>query len=135
MTIDIRSPGTDHCDHAIDFGGLRYDMFVGGDPDWQLPSAPPPAAVGPDGCRCPSCESQGWYAESPICRYFCHLCQGARKWLDRDDSGARQYLPCDLCAQAWRDEVAWFHDALRSPRAAAQKLREQAARATAQGGR
>lgn len=43
-------------------------MSFGDDPDrTALPSTPPEAAVGAG--QCPSCDSQGWFAESPVCKF------------------------------------------------------------------
>ena len=134
MPIGTYDPGTDAFDLAVNYGGLRYETFFGRDPSIPLPNTPPPAASGPDKCGCPSCASQGWYAESPFCRYWnnrCDACAGTRIWLDYNDGRPPRRVPCDLCAEAWPAAIAWFRFALRSPRAAARKLRDDAARARA----
>ncbi|WP_034271314.1 hypothetical protein [Haloechinothrix halophila] len=38
-----------------------------------------------------------------------------------------QRLPCEVCLDAWPEEVRFFRDALRSPRATARRLRDEAA--------
>ena len=71
--------GADHHDHAVDFGGLRYGMYFGPRPTpARPPSTPPPAARGVDDCACPSCHSEGWYAQSPLCRYWRRFCDACR---------------------------------------------------------
>ncbi|GAB3162201.1 hypothetical protein GCM10027258_80800 [Amycolatopsis stemonae] len=135
MRIGIYPAGTDAFDLRVNYGGLRYETFFGRSPDrFRLPNTPPPAASGPGKCACPSCASQGWYAQPPHCKYWrahCDACEGSRDYLDFSVGRPPRRVPCDACAEAWREDVAWFRFALRSPRAAAQQLRDAAARARA----
>jgi hypothetical protein len=53
----------------VNFGGYQYTQFF--DPtasncSGPLPGTPRPAG---DACRCPHCASQGFYADSPLCRF------------------------------------------------------------------
>lgn len=134
MPIGTYAPGTDSFDLDVDFGGLRYEMFFGDGPDrTALPSTPPEAAVGAGQCLCPSCDSQGWFAESPVCKYWrahCEVCEGRRVYRNWHTPGHPPSLePCELCIEEWRRDVDWFRYALRNPGAAARQLREHAARA------
>lgn len=134
MPIGTYDPGTDRFDLKVNYGGLRYETFFGPAPSIPLPRTPPPSASGPGKCRCPACASEGWYAESPFCKYWgdnCDLCAGTRFWISYDERRFARRLPCDLCPDRWRRDVAWFRFALRSPRAAARKLRDDVARAAA----
>ncbi|GAA2678838.1 MULTISPECIES: hypothetical protein [Actinosynnema] len=136
MPIGTYAPGADAFDHAVDFGGLRYEMFFGDGPDCiALPSTPPVAAVGVGQCLCPSCDSQGWFTETPVCKYWrahCEACGGRRVYSYWHTTGHPPSLErCSLCIEEWARQVAWFRYALRSPRAAAQELRKQATRARA----
>lgn len=132
MPIGTLDPGTDDFDLDVNYGGLTYSMFFGGGPNCTpLPKTPP---ISGSQCLCPSCSSQGWYASSPACRFWrahCELCSGTRRYQDYSEGRPPRRLPCDLCAAEWDEDVDWFRYALRSPRAAARKLREQAAAARA----
>ena len=125
----------DWADQAVDFGGLSYDAFFNprslGYRGRPIPRKPPPVAYGQK-CACPSCRSEGWYAVSPLCKFWratCEVCGGERRfWVH----ASRTYEPCELCQEEWTLDVRFFRDALRSPRAVARRLREQAASAAAQ---
>ncbi|SEP53683.1 MULTISPECIES: hypothetical protein [Amycolatopsis] len=115
---------------AVDFGGYAYYMFF----QPRMPGCTPlprkPERVGVQ-CLCPSCASEGWFAQSPACNFWrahCELCSGTREWVHYPASGGWTRLPCDLCEQAWQDDVRFFRDALRSPRRTAEKLRAEASR-------
>jgi hypothetical protein len=132
MVIGIHDPGTDAFDLAVNYGGLLFGTFFGREASIRLPDAPPRAVSGPDKCFCPSCASKGWYAASPFCRYWgdrCDVCAGSRVWMDYSAGRPPRSVPCDLCPEEWREDVARFRYALQHPRAAARQLREQAARA------
>lgn len=127
MPIGVLDPGTDEFDLAVNFGGYRYYMFFGAGPHCSpLPSTPPPAG---GTCRCPSCASDGWFAASPVCKYWnahCDVCAGTRFWLDYSAGRPPKRQPCELCLEAWREDVRWFRDALRNPRGTARRLRDEA---------
>lgn len=131
MPIGVLDPGTDEFDLAVNFGSYRYYMFFRTGPTWTrtpLPRTPPPAGTS---CHCPSCTSQGWYAQSPVCRFWrahCEFCRGHRFGLVYYEAGRRpRSEPCEECAEAWREDVDYFRAALRNPRGAARRLREEAA--------
>jgi hypothetical protein len=133
MTTRVDSE-PDHFDRLVDFGGYRYYMFF--DPHSPhcrpLPRTPPRAANydAGDRCRCPSCASEGWYEQSPACRFWragCWLCEGTREWVHFLGPGRPVRLPCEVCFDAWPEDVRFFRDALRSPRATARRLRDEAA--------
>jgi hypothetical protein len=117
----------DWADLAVDFGGYQYSMFfnpTASNYSGLLPRRPPPADTT---CNCPSCASEGWYAQSPRCRFWradCDICAGHRVFRlpgeGRDED-------CELCAAAWSEDVRFFRDALRSPARTARRLREEAA--------
>ena len=127
MPVGTYDPGTDHFDLAVNYGGLVYSRYFGGGLDCTpLPRMPLPAG---DECRCPSCESEGWYAASPVCRFWrahCEACDGTRSYVEFLGAGRRHVVTCELCELEWTEAVAVFRRDLRSPRAAAQRLREQA---------
>jgi hypothetical protein len=58
----------------VDFGGYRHGEFF--DPRHPyyhpLPTSPPPAGNydAGDRCACEHCRSEGWYAPSPVCRFW-----------------------------------------------------------------
>lgn len=133
MPTRVHAPGTDSFDLQVNYGGLRYEHFFGRNPTChRLPSQPPPAAVGVGECWCPSCDSQGWFAPSPACRYWrahCEECNGTRVWLDYNDGRPPQRRACELCAQEWPAALRWFRYSLLHPAAAARHLRRQATEA------
>jgi hypothetical protein len=74
----------DWADRQVDFGGYVYSQYF----DRHatnfvrfLPRRPPTAANydGGERCLCPSCKSEGWYAGSPLCKFWratCWECHG-----------------------------------------------------------
>lgn len=126
MPVGIYEPGTDRFDLAVNYGGMVYSQYFGGGVDCTpLPRKPEPAG---DSCRCPSCESEGWYASSPLCRFWradCFACGGTRDYVEIDHDGRRR-VPCEICELEWTDAVAAFRRDLRSPSAAARRLRNEA---------
>jgi hypothetical protein len=124
---DATQVAKDWADRAVDFGPYTYaELFDRRSANYRGPIPKSPPAAG-GACRCPSCASEGWYAQSPRCRLwraFCELCHGTRTWLDR---ATLKRESCDICQAHWADDVRFFRDALRSPRAAARRLREEAA--------
>lgn len=130
MPIGTLSPGTDEFDLAVNFGGLNYHMFFGDGPYCTpLPPTPPTAGTS---CRCPSCASEGWYAQSPACllwRACCESCSGTRFALVYETGRRPRREPCQECAQAWRESVRCFREALRSPWGTADRMRREAASA------
>ncbi|HET6285773.1 MAG TPA: hypothetical protein VFG15_03350 [Amycolatopsis sp.] len=129
MSYRPYAPGTDQFDLDVNYGGLSYDSFFGDGPDCAaLPGTPPSASVGADKCGCPSCMSEGWYAQSPICKYWenvCDLCNGGRYAVDYVEGVPVRHMQCQLCVDQWRKDVAWFHFALSDPGYAADLLRSQ----------
>ena len=124
------APGADGYDLAVNFGGLRYDMFFGPRPTRGRPPTTPPVAVwGVDECGCPSCASEGWYAASPLCRYWrslCELCDGCRTHtVQYEPGGPLRRVPCQGCREEWHRDLVWFRWALRDPAAAAADLRSR----------
>jgi hypothetical protein len=119
---------------AVDFGGYKYAQFFvryATNHQGPLPATPPPAACYDAGerCRCPSCLSEGWFAVSPRCRFWraeCRECWGTRQIRIPGSLGRE---PCEQCLAEWRVAVRFFRHALRSPKATAQRLRVEAARA------
>lgn len=117
----------DHFERQVSFGGWTHAQFF--DPRatnycGPLPRTPPPAG---DRCRCPGCASEGWYASSPVCRFwraFCDRCQGHRSYVDL---ASRIRIDCEDCRDSWTTDVRFFRDALRSPSAIVQRLRSEAA--------
>lgn len=116
--------GFDWADHAVNFGFTVDEAIglLGGHSAGGLPDTPPPARRS---CDCPHCTSEGWYAQSPLClmwRVECWLCGGRREWFDP----ATRLCQCQDCQDRWAEQVTFFHEVLRDPRAAAQVLRERA---------
>lgn len=95
-----------------DFGGYKYHMFFGRGPYAKpLPRKPEPAG-GEFECRCPSCASEGWYDQSPACKWWrsnCDLCDGKREYRGPNP---RIRERCDVCDELWREAVREFRDVL-----------------------
>src|SRR5882757_328293 len=78
----------DWATRRVDFGGYQFhSMFDRGSPHYRpLPAAPPRSAREFDReCGCRHCASEGWYAQSPLCRFWrsdCELCRGQREWTE-----------------------------------------------------
>jgi hypothetical protein len=127
VPVGIHAPGTDEFDLAVNYGGLTYSMFFGDSPNrTPLPSAPPPRGTR---CLCPSCQSQGWYAQSPVCRFWrahCYVCNGSRFYRDFTYGRPPRTTACELCAEEWTAAVDEFGRVLRNPAAAARQLRAHA---------
>ncbi len=128
-------PRLDSVDHQVTFGpAYTYELFFDHSHPRhvRLPSDPPVSAcyeIG-DRCGCESCRTEGWYAESPMCRFWradCEACSGMRTYRVRNVCGAWQEEVCEPCRHAWREEVAWFRLALRDRALAARVLRDEAA--------
>ena len=128
---------SDWADREVDFGGYVYSAhfdrhatnFVG-----FLPRRPPPSANYDAGerCLCPSCKSEGWYAGSPLCKFWrasCWMCHGQREYRIPESSVKER---CAVCDEAWVLDVRFFRDALRSPRRVAAQLRAASVRARAE---
>jgi hypothetical protein len=117
----------DWAERRVDFGGYKhYEFFEPRHIDFgrKLPSRPEPAG---DQCRCPSCQTQGWLAQSPCCRLWracCSECGGTRVVVEHLAPGRWRNVPCDLCQEEWTQAVRFFRDALRSPRLTAERLRD-----------
>ncbi|RAS59519.1 hypothetical protein C8D87_114131 [Lentzea atacamensis] len=127
MPVGTYAPGTDHFDLAVDYGGLTYSMFFGTDTNHTpLPTEPPPKGTV---CLCPSCQSEGWYAQSPVCRFWrahCEDCDGTRSSREFDRGRPARTVACQRCAEEWTAAVNEFRRVLRNPAAAARQLRAQA---------
>jgi hypothetical protein len=128
---------SDWADQLVDFGPYVYSEFFNRHAVnfvRSLPHRPPVAASYDAGerCLCPSCKSEGWYAVSPLCRFWratCEVCHGQR--VSRvPGSGVKER--CELCHEDWALDVRFFRDALRSPRRVAARLRVEALRARAE---
>lgn len=102
--------------NAPTYGRYAYgDWFNPSSTNYQGPLQRKPRPAG-TACACPSCTSQGWFDESPLCRFWgahCDLCQGTREWFDYAD---RKRKPCDVCEENWTDAVREFRDAIRTAR-------------------
>jgi hypothetical protein len=100
----------------LTFGRFAYgDWFNLSSTNYQGPLPRSPRKAG-NSCLCPSCVSQGWFDESPLCRFWgkhCELCQGSREWFDMAD---RTRKSCDICEENWTAAVREFRDTIRSSR-------------------
>lgn len=96
-----------------DFGGYQYHMFFGRGPYTRpLPRKPEPKPSLDDECRCPGCLSEGWYDQSPACKWWrahCELCDGKR-WFRGTDPRKRER--CGLCDELWAEAVRELRDVL-----------------------
>lgn len=99
------------------YGRYAYgDWFNPSSTNYQGPISHTPRPAG-QMCYCLSCVSQGWFDESPLCRFWgaqCDLCQGTRFWWDH---ATRMRKACDLCQEQWTADVRGeFRDTIRSSR-------------------
>jgi hypothetical protein len=124
----------DWAEHAVDFGynmstyAARFDRhshLYTGYPEMR-PAADYDAG---DRCMCPHCASEGWYAASPLCRFWrfdCDECGGTRFVRVRTEAGWVREA-CSVCPAVWRGDVRFFREALRYPVRVARELRSEAA--------
>jgi hypothetical protein len=105
------------------YGRFAYgDWFNPSSTNYQGPLPRTPRTAGTE-CYCPSCESQGWFDTSPLCRLWnahCELCGGTRSWFDYS---TRTRQRCDLCEELWAEDVREFRNTIGS---AAHRARVQA---------
>lgn len=131
MTTSVTDPQLDSFAQEVNFGpAYRYELFFDrSNPHHiRLPSDPPMSVNldSGDRCGCESCRSEGWYAESPLCRFWrahCDACGGMRSYRV---PGTGREEGCELCETAWPREVAWFRLAFWDRQLAARILRDQA---------
>jgi hypothetical protein len=127
----------------VDFSGYQYGPPSNPDsPHYRPLPASPPAVTGRRNdslndwaeCRCLHCTSHGWYALSPLYRFWrahCDWCAGAAAHRGRRPGG--WVRPRELWRDAWRTDVRFFLEALRNPTRAARRLRADTARDRTEG--